>query len=518
MPRPPEYGIIYNWDGHPHFGEVPQSMERFLELTYAPIEDTQVGAHFWCIGEHAARWKSQGLEVLGDIRQRTYESAYSYMFTENIRLMMERGEDPHQALVERGHELGMQVYASVRMNDNHFNGVQPEDLSNLHHTELTRLRLEHPEWLLGKETEEWYAASWNMSVPEVRQHRFTHVKEACEQCDWDGVELDWQRHAFHLPEDQAYRLRYVLTDLQRAVRQFTRKMEEDRGRPMYVAARVAGSLEMCRRIGYDIPTWVEEDLVDILIPAGNAGTDSSIQVAEFTDLCQDTGIAVYPGFDGGLAGAFPGPEDATVKDRMRTRAISGRYHQAGATGIYVFNWHSDRDARRELLSQIGSAETLRRTDRIYAATHRFIQKEGDWRGAYRRDRIYGEVPVALVQTQTGDGPTIGLEVAEDIPTEAPTLLQLRLRLDEWVKGDVVEVFLDGSKLGEPRVEYCLAGQVHPISGASPSVWFYYDMRPEDVAQGGHAVKAVLVARHPQVACDIVLTDVELVVGYERDGS
>ena len=47
MPRPPDYGIIYNWDGAPHgHSEVPQSMEAFLEMMYAPLADTQVGAHF----------------------------------------------------------------------------------------------------------------------------------------------------------------------------------------------------------------------------------------------------------------------------------------------------------------------------------------------------------------------------------------------------------------------------------------------------------------------------------------
>ena len=47
MPRPPDYGIIYNWDGVPHaISEVPQSMEAFLDKVYAPLEDTQVGALF----------------------------------------------------------------------------------------------------------------------------------------------------------------------------------------------------------------------------------------------------------------------------------------------------------------------------------------------------------------------------------------------------------------------------------------------------------------------------------------
>ena len=69
MPRPPEYGIIYNWDGVPHaLSEVPQSMESLLEKVYAPIQDTQVGALFWCVMTHAIPWESDTdtLETVGD--------------------------------------------------------------------------------------------------------------------------------------------------------------------------------------------------------------------------------------------------------------------------------------------------------------------------------------------------------------------------------------------------------------------------------------------------------------------
>ena len=45
MPVPPDYRIIYNWDGAPHgYSPAPQSMEEFLEKVYAPLEETQVGA------------------------------------------------------------------------------------------------------------------------------------------------------------------------------------------------------------------------------------------------------------------------------------------------------------------------------------------------------------------------------------------------------------------------------------------------------------------------------------------
>ena len=516
MSRPPDYGIIYNWDGAPHgYSEAPQSMDAFLEKTYAPLEDTQVGALFWCIGEHAARWKSDVLELLGDLHGRQYENAQNYTFTENIRQMLKRGEDPQEALIERGHELGCHVYASVRMNDNHFNGAQIEDLDTLHHTELTRMRIEHPEWLLGDQTSEWFALSWNFAVPEVREHRFAHIEEICRLYDWDGVELDWQRHAFHFPQDDAYRLRYLLTDLQRAVRRMTEELSKKRGKPFYLAARVAGTPEMCRRIGYDIPTWIDEGLVDILIPGGGAATDPSLDVAGFVQMCRGTEIAVYPGFDGGLPDPFVGPEDGETKNKRRTRAIASRYHKAGADGIYAFNWHANRDSRRELLSQVGSPETLRGTDKIYAATHRFLQHEGEWRGAYRIDRIWGDVPVALKRTLTGEGPTITLDIAEDLTTDVPERVELRVRLDQWVKDDVVRVWWDGTERVRPEIRYCTVNDPHQISDVSSAAWLCFEMDPSEIERGPHRVKVALAERNPRIACDMVLTDVELVITYKK---
>ena len=65
---PRGYKIIYNWDGAPHgYSEFPQSLEAFLDKTFAPLKDTQVGALFWCLGEHEATWNSKTLPVVGEL-------------------------------------------------------------------------------------------------------------------------------------------------------------------------------------------------------------------------------------------------------------------------------------------------------------------------------------------------------------------------------------------------------------------------------------------------------------------
>ena len=167
----------------------------------------------------------------GDAVGRVYDSVLAMRDTENIRAMFERGEDPYAAMVQRGRELGIDVWPSIRMNDQHFWEIQ--DLEAMQQStahEMTELRKQHPEWVLGDAAPGWCATSWNMAIPEVREHKLDLVAQACRLADWDGVELDWQRHAFHLPEEEAYRLRYVLTDLARAVRLLCDQHAQERGR------------------------------------------------------------------------------------------------------------------------------------------------------------------------------------------------------------------------------------------------------------------------------------------------
>ena len=294
----PQYRIIFNWDGAPmDYDEHPQSTERLMEQVYGPLEGTQVDAMFWSIGSHEAEWPSEVHERLGDGEGRVYKSMRAMRHSENVRSMFERGENPFQAMVDRGHELGMAVYVSMRMNDNHFYGTRPEDFKRLNRG--TKFRQDHPEWLLdvGDVPEQRGIGSWNMAIPEAKEHKLSYIREACLQADWDGVELDWQRHPFHVPDNYGYRLRYALTDLQRAVRRMADEIAEQRGRPFYVAARVATTLESCRNIGYDVERWVEEDLADIIIGAGGSATDPGFEVGEFKALTEGTNIRLYGGFD-----------------------------------------------------------------------------------------------------------------------------------------------------------------------------------------------------------------------------
>ena len=52
-----------------------------------------------------------------------------------------------------------------------------------------------------------------------------------------------------------------------------------------------------------------------------------------------------------------------------------------------------------------------------------------------------------------------------------------------------------------------------VYDVSSAVWLTADLDPTEVQPGRHDVKVVLVERHPQLANDIILTDVELLITY-----
>lgn len=511
--RVPAYRLIYNWDGAPHgYSEYPQTLEQFLAKTFAPMKGTQVDAHFWCITEHEAKWRPSELEFTGETEGRRYDSAGSMRHSENIRAMLDRGENPYGAMVQRGRELGIAVWASVRMNDNHFNGLQPAEMKHTVMSGLTRLRKEHPEWTLGaKNTPKWFAASWNFAVPEVREHRLKHVAEVARLADWDGIELDWQRHAYHLPIADADRLRYTLTDLQRAIRRMTDQVGRDRGRPLRLAVRVATTIESCRRIGYDLRAWVKEGLCDLVIAGGGAGTDPGVEVEAFRDLLKGTPIHFYPGFDGGFWGPHAGLMPASEWNHAWVRAMAQSYWSRGASGMYVFNWHANERARRPLLTTIGAPKTLERTTKAYMSLHRHVAPEdGQWGGADLNDRIHGETPVELLRTLTGDGPEFHIRTFE--PRADAQSVELQIEVDHFTPGDKIRFTFDGSELGAPDVKHATGSPDDP-SDVAESSWLVWKLPAKAALPATHTVKAVLIERHPRIRVPLVIRHVEIHVRY-----
>lgn len=528
-PRPaaPDYGIIFNHDGTFHgLSEYPQQVDDLLEKVYGPLEGTQVGALLWCVGTDEARWPSDQLSMDGDAEGRYYSSVKGMRRSESLRAMFERGDDLYGRMVQRGRDAGMDVYVSIRMNDNHFWSdkarkafpLAPEEMANTVRPHLTQFRKDHPEWVLGiGNAPRWAVTSWNMAIPEVREHILTRITEACAQADWDGVEIDWQRHAFHLPEHDAYRLRYTLTDFMRAIRRATDEIAEKRGRPFHLATRVGASRETNRRIGYDLETWIAEGLCDIVATNANSGNDPGVEVEEYRAMMEGTSTRLYPGFDS--HGEF-GSDHLLPAPRWREgwfRGLARGYYDRGASGVHLFNWHRYAVPLRPLLETLGSPGTLSGCNKVYAAVKRYVRDKSEIRyGAERDDRLLGEVPVELHRTLTGTGPTFTIYVYDDVAAAGDGSsgnIELQIDLNHLAPLDRLQVSFDGQELAAGKPVSPAALDASNPSDVSENTWLVWTLTAEQAARGKHRIEVALLERDPRIRIPIVIDNVELHINY-----
>ena len=84
---------------------------------------------------------------------------------------------------------------------------------------------------------------WNFALEGVHEYKLSILREAAEDYDFDGIELDFARVCPVLPPGHQWEYRDRLTDFIRATRAMLLEVERKRGRPFLLAARVPENLE-----------------------------------------------------------------------------------------------------------------------------------------------------------------------------------------------------------------------------------------------------------------------------------
>ena len=110
--------------------EAPIGAEGLARLAIDPLRDTQVDTLFWQLGtdpylgtpthrlsDHYShdtavgpRWGQDGSP---------FTTASNWRIYENARQMSESGADPAAVVIEHGHQAGLEVFLSMRVNDVH---------------------------------------------------------------------------------------------------------------------------------------------------------------------------------------------------------------------------------------------------------------------------------------------------------------------------------------------------------------------------------------------------------------
>jgi hypothetical protein len=360
------------------------TVEGFLAKRTTPLAGTHVDAIAFCPTSSGFSYFTHNTKV-GTVLTRSGHEFGIQPDTRNIaQELIDLGTDCLQAVIRFGHEHGMEVFWSMRMNDTHDVAHRPEKPYFL----FPPLKSEHPEWLVGdhvKRTPHGRWSSVDYARPEIRDLAFGFIEEVCRGYDLDGVELDFFRHLCYfkstaLGGTASDEERDMMTDLIRRVRKMTEQAGIERGRPILVAVRVPDSVGFCKDMGFDIECWMREGLVDMLITT----CYFRLNPWEYSvELGHKYGVPVYPCLS-----------DSRVRGETRFRRSSVASYRgramnawvAGADGLHLFN-HFDPNA--EIWREIGDPETLLAMDKLYFVNVR----DGDPHNFLANGREYRTVPV-----------------------------------------------------------------------------------------------------------------------------
>lgn len=260
------------------------------------------------------------------------------------------GMDSLQMATDFCRTNGLEVFVSIRVNDQHDASSRPGKLSALY----PPFKIAHPECLMGsldaesprrKELYEGYAG-WscvNFDEEAVRDRMKGFVRELVTNYDVDGVEYDFNRHFMLFrsvatggvaTKDEISKM----TQLMRDLKSITEEVGRRKDRPIVIAMRMPDSIGYDLAVGADIETWFREKLVDIWIGGGYFLLN---QLPESVALAHRHGIRFYWSLD---ESRIPGHAKANglpvIEGRMTAPFYAGRYsaaREAGCDGVYVFN-------------------------------------------------------------------------------------------------------------------------------------------------------------------------------------
>lgn len=497
--------IIYNDDGC--HGPARNTPEELLACRVRQVVGTQVDTISYCTGGGGVFWAHQPEvgEVLGEFVEET-DGEYVKQMRDGLIAMKKTGTDPLAVVVDYGHKNNLEVFWSYRMNN-------PE--CSFAPWALSRRKRDNPAYVMGVR-EDWSKypltdprAWWTLSDyenPDVREYIVRIFEDICRRYDVDGVELDFIRHPlFFRPnlEGKPAEPRQVamMTDMVRAIRTVTERESIRRGRPILVTIRAPLSVQSCLDIGLDIRAYLEEDLMDIMI----AGQDYiqmavSSSLKDMVDLGHEHGVPVYALL------VPPKPYDRYRYDnRAWWGAAMNRWHW-GADGIYLFNLFPTEPDER--FGQLGSVETLKGRDKIYAIDN---PAREDVLGTFKMVMVGPDrLPIEIAPDRPA---TARLPVGEDIVANAPegkaVSAMLRVQATGVALGDSIGVTFGGSPLNQPT-------PAEPLAAAPSETWFHVEVNPALVAAGYNEVGLILSTTRSPIP-SVVINGLDLVVTYTDRG-
>ena len=452
-----------------------------LEDAWAPIDEvagTAVDTFIYGVsrGDGLFYPSERGLRFGAD--KEGFDMAAYWRVWENMQSLIDRGLDPLRVLVDRAHDKGMEFFASLRMGD--VPGLAPE----------------------------FGVASGGRGFvhQEMRDHQFAVLEELATRYPVEGVELDFAAApggtSFWLkPEDVAQYTQTVTEFVRRA----SGMVHSRPGRPGLVGARVYPTQELNDKTGLDVRTWLDEGLVDFVVPLVYAYfvLDANMPIDWLVQAAHESEVSVYAMMQPYYTDESRRFYRVTSATPAMMRAAAANLWEKGADGLYTWfmSWPLGAE-ERSTLSELGDPELVKGKDKHY-----FLRRRSE---ATKEHDYPAELPLSIPCADAGRVYQIPFAIADDPGDERVRSVVLKLGVTNLVSSDAFEVCLNGKSLSG---EACKRKGIHSIDPYA-GLWLEYHLEGLRPQKGENLLEVCLQGRSDRLEGGVTIEDVEIIVEYD----
>jgi hypothetical protein len=356
-------------------------------------------------------------------------------------------------------------------------------------------------------------AAMDYTHDEVRDWVMALVDEIVRRFDVDGFEFTYTRWMHCFPRAEARASHPIMTKFLRRVREKLDEAAKARGRKLLLGVRVPQTLDECHALGYDVPTWIKEGLIDYVAPCDFFYTDFNAKYEEFAKLTRQSACMLYPA----VHPLTSRGDDVGILQPRNYRAAVRNMYAAGADGISQFNYQYHYGRRRSgypwsvsgyptaiaWLRQMRGTEEFNDLPRHYLFLP--LWPSGSPSGFRKHDRI-------VLKRLAGIAGEYRFRIAEDL-SEPGTRAELVVRASHATEGDALTFQLNGTELSAADIKTKFHAERPAKFGRplGPHTVFMIPLSSPPVVFGDNILRAAVRRADGQAEADIVIDELEVTV-------
>jgi hypothetical protein len=500
----PDFGVMYNNDGDISYPSPdPVVATQILNEQFGSFANTPVKTVMYGIGS-GSDILHYPTQVANNFGWRTTSVDNSPAWSQRVnngKIYAQIGFDPIRVVGEKVKSMGKNFVPSYRMNDDHF-VTNPLDYP------LTgQFWIDNQDKTIGSSPVAGYDYSNLLSYAyeEVRNYRLAVINESIDRYSdiMDGYELDFNRVQIFFAPGTAQANAHYMTDIVEHVRNRLNQVEVETGRQQHLFVRVPPALDNNAWSGLDVNSWMENNLVDVVIPSVLQTMSHDVPIGDFLPTAYEHGVqvapSIYPRTNFGwefqpnpTATTYSGPSNGRVASPALARGAVAGYRAIGADGFQMYNYGlpeggSYKEFWEATAEAMDSDSPTAGKDRVYAVTPGYFNDHEDTY-EYAKQLPFA-VPAQGSQQFTmivGDSPAA-------VQAEKPRAVELRLGLSHGTASSQVTITINGHQIHSGPLSPHYFALNAPSTQDGPQAYFQLPIADVEILQQG--MNSIVVTNH-----------------------